>query len=286
MIEINLLNLSKDERGTHEGYVTVHRQGKIFQRKQRLGRKEEKNTMSPNNIKEIQSLEDIGINGNIHDKESFIIKFKNNSQALYKTIKPIGIIGEVNAFKTSKVLGWNIVPETVKGNFGHGMGSCQKWVDGEEVYSQEYNNYGKKLTKKNINDLAKIFAFDIITNNRDRHVGNFLVSNNKIWAIDNEEFGYLDAGKYLMERLDDACNYGNQIGWGILQAIEDNFGNDQKIYKYFRNLVIEKLKEIVDKENKILEIYKPVKNYNIKRKAIEESFDYIKSKIIEFEEKK
>jgi len=41
MIEINLLNLLKDERGIHEGYVTVHRQGKIFQRKQRLGRKEE-----------------------------------------------------------------------------------------------------------------------------------------------------------------------------------------------------------------------------------------------------
>jgi len=40
MIEINLLKLSKDERGTYEGYVTVHRNGKIFQRKQRLGQKE------------------------------------------------------------------------------------------------------------------------------------------------------------------------------------------------------------------------------------------------------
>ena len=40
MIEINLLNLLKNERGTHEGYVTVHRNGKIFQRKQRLGQKE------------------------------------------------------------------------------------------------------------------------------------------------------------------------------------------------------------------------------------------------------
>lgn len=39
-IEINL-PLQKSERGTHEEYVTVHRQGKIFQRKQRVGRKEE-----------------------------------------------------------------------------------------------------------------------------------------------------------------------------------------------------------------------------------------------------
>ena len=42
MIEINLLELTKNERGTHEGYVTVHRQGKVFQRRQRLGRKEDK----------------------------------------------------------------------------------------------------------------------------------------------------------------------------------------------------------------------------------------------------
>jgi len=41
MIEIDLLELIKNERGTHEGYVTVHRQGKVFQRKQRLGRKGE-----------------------------------------------------------------------------------------------------------------------------------------------------------------------------------------------------------------------------------------------------
>lgn len=35
-----LLKIAKSERGTHEEYVTVHRQGKIFQRKQRVGRKE------------------------------------------------------------------------------------------------------------------------------------------------------------------------------------------------------------------------------------------------------
>jgi len=40
-IEIDINPLEKNERGTHEGYVTVHRQGKVFQRKQRLGRKEQ-----------------------------------------------------------------------------------------------------------------------------------------------------------------------------------------------------------------------------------------------------
>ena len=39
MIEINLQKL---DRGTHEGVVTVHRAGKVFQRKQKLGTKDKK----------------------------------------------------------------------------------------------------------------------------------------------------------------------------------------------------------------------------------------------------
>lgn len=281
MIEINLIKL---ERGLRREKVPVHRKSGINYEYRRVGRRV-KNVMSPNNIKEIKSLEDIGISGNLHDKSSFIIKFKDNSQALYKIIDSIEVIGEVNAYKTSKVLGWNIVPETVKDDFGYGEGSCQKWVEGAEAYDPYYG-YGEEITEKNIDDLAKIFAFDVIVNNRDRHEGNFLVNDNKIWAIDNEEFGFSGAGKYLMERLDDACKYENPIGYGILQAIENTFGDDREVYKHFRSLVISKFKEIVNKENEILEIYKPIKDYNIKRKAIEESFDYIKSKIIEFEEKK
>jgi len=49
-----LLKFVKNERGTHEEYVTVRRQGKIFQRKQRVGRKEVNkniNSMSEEEIK-------------------------------------------------------------------------------------------------------------------------------------------------------------------------------------------------------------------------------------------
>ena len=247
--------------------------------------KEEKSAMSPDNVEEIQSLEDIGISGNQHDEESFIVRFKNKSQALYKTIEPIGVAGEVNAFRTSKVLGWNIVPETVKGDFGHGEGSCQKWVEGEEAYDPYYG-YGEKITERNIDDLAKIFSFDVLINNRDRHEGNLLVNDNKIWAIDNEEFGSLGVGKYLMGRLDDACNYGNEMGYGILQVIENNFGDDKETYEHFRSLVMSRLKEAVSKENEILKIYEPVEGYDIRRKAIEESFDYVKGRIAEAEERK
>ena len=44
MIEINLTKL---DRGTHEGMVTVKRGGKVFQRKQKLGRKESESESGP-----------------------------------------------------------------------------------------------------------------------------------------------------------------------------------------------------------------------------------------------
>lgn len=64
MIEVNL-TLLKDERGTHEGYVTVHRKnGLIFQRKQRLGQKS-KIELLPQYIKnEIITLRKLGDSGN------------------------------------------------------------------------------------------------------------------------------------------------------------------------------------------------------------------------------
>jgi len=295
-IEIDIESLTKQEK--HYEYVTVHpKKGRSFKRKQLVGRKEpekkekkseirrKETAMTPDNVENVHSLNDIGVEGNLHDLESFIVEFKDKSQALYKTMEPIDIIGETNAFKVNEVLGWGIVPETVKGDFGHGEGSCQKWVEGEEPYDS-YNDYGEKITEKNIDDLAKIFAFDVIVNNRDRHVGNFLVNKDRIWAIDNEEFGFPDMGEYLMSRLDDACNYGNRGGYGILQSIENSFGDDQKVFKNFRSLVVDRLKEIVDRKNEILEIYEPIEGYKVKREAIEESFDSIKDRILELEEKK
>ena len=294
--EIDINSLQKQEK--YKKRVLVHRKGqKPFYREQLVGRKEpekkgkesgigkKETAMTPDNVVNVQSLNDIGVEGNLHDLESFIVEFKDKSQALYKTIEPIGVIGETNAFKANEVLGWDIVPETVKGDFGHGEGSCQKWVEGEEPYDP-YNDYGEKITEKNIDDLAKIFAFDVIVNNRDRHVGNFLVTEDKIWAIDNEEFGFFDAEDYSMERLDNACRWGNRGGYGILQAIENSFGDDQEVFKNFRNLVMDKLKEIVDKKDEILRIYAPIEGYKVKRKAIEESFDDIANRIRESEGEK
>jgi len=90
MIEINLLNLSKDERGTHEGYVTVHRQGKVFQRKQRLGQKK----VESNKDKYINSLKDVElwINNNPNRKEDInnVINYcKSGYEHINKTMRRI-----------------------------------------------------------------------------------------------------------------------------------------------------------------------------------------------------
>lgn len=72
MIEINLIKLSKGERGTHEGLVTVRRGGKVFQRKQKLGTKDKP-------ITESESFKDIK---DYHNASEFIRKNVNELKKL------------------------------------------------------------------------------------------------------------------------------------------------------------------------------------------------------------
>ena len=83
-IEINL-NLLKDERGTHEGYVTVHRNGKIFQRKQRLGQKEkEKNISDLPNKKLFEGIKKAIEKRKLFDKEYGFQSISKNGIFTYK----------------------------------------------------------------------------------------------------------------------------------------------------------------------------------------------------------
>jgi len=95
MIEINL-NLLKDERGTHEGYVLVHRQGKIFQRRQKLGRKEQEKILKQKNLIEVIDW----LNDHIRSQN--------------------GIYPSKNVIKTIKKYGWTYngkVYRGIQGNF-------------------------------------------------------------------------------------------------------------------------------------------------------------------------
>lgn len=283
------LPIKKSERGTHTGLVRVKREGKVFTRKQRIGRKEKeikKSSLHSDNLQEIKSLEDsgiVGVVGGIHEEETFICKFKDGSSAIHKVMQKGDIIGEVGAYETSKIIGWDIVPETISINYEKGEGSTQKWIpDGKEpICSMDLGN-SIKLEEKHLNDLSKIFIMDMITGNFDRHNGNLIIDkNDHVWAIDNEMIGKLNNAELHIESLKGWAETGESSFAPMITVLNNSFGNDISMYKNFKDHVDKNIKQVIQNEDKIIKYWSQYKDnkYINSGIPIKEGIGYIKRNI-------
>ncbi len=127
MIEIDL---RKFDRGLRTERIRVTRAGKTFYRKQRVGKKSHVE-MTPKNAVSVMPLKNVeGVTSGVNVKKTFMVTFKDGSKGLYKSVSPASTRSEVFTHKISQILNWDIVPETVRGNFGHGQGSVQRWIEG------------------------------------------------------------------------------------------------------------------------------------------------------------
>lgn len=89
---------------------------------------------------------------------------------------------EVAAYVLSELLGWGIVPETVRRiEAPYGPGSVQRLVpeDGESHYFTLLEDDSWRQS------LITIAAFDVVANNADRKSGHVLLAEGRLWAIDN-----------------------------------------------------------------------------------------------------
>jgi hypothetical protein len=87
---------------------------------------------------------------------------------------------EVAAYLVSEQLGWRLVPPTLARDGPLGVGSVQLYVDADpEVTAFELLADGHPA-------LARIAAFDVVTNNADRKAGHCLSGQDgHVWAIDH-----------------------------------------------------------------------------------------------------
>ena len=89
---------------------------------------------------------------------------------------------EIASFLVAQLIGWDIVPPTVKTDGPFGIGSLQLFIpcDFEEHYFHMLED------PKNHVMLQRICLFDFVANSTDRKGGHCLrESNGKIWGIDN-----------------------------------------------------------------------------------------------------
>jgi len=271
--EVGVIN--KSEKGTHIGIVTVHGKTKTFKRKQRVGKKvvvkkpeivEEKSSLDKDNLVEIKSFEDSGMNivPGVHEEETYICKFKDGSAAIHKTMDQGSIIGEVGTYEISKIIGWNVIPETIQIDYGKGKGSSQKWIPDSEESQGDFDN-GIILSDKHLDDLSKIFILDAINGNFDRHPGNIVIDkNDRVWAIDNECIGKKANAELHLESLESYAKNGEGLPTPIFGVLENSFGNDPKMYQKFKDSVNKNLPIVIHKSDEIMKYWNQYKNDDIK----------------------
>ena len=243
-------------------------------------------------IKEILTFEEAGMEGGIHNDNSFIIRHYDGSQSIYKVMNRINVFGEKVSYKFSKMFGWDNIPVTHAGDYGRGYGSVQKWIpDGDEPYAG-YDSFGTKLTDKHINDLSKIYLMDMLMGNHDRHEGNVVIKGDRAFMIDNEDFGHIHATQEQMDSLDSGIkgerdkfrNLNVMLNW-----IEEN--DVPNIHKKLKAAVINNMYDILRNGSQIKKYidslnYKEMKIplYNIREiqnisKNLDEMKEYYKKTI-------
>jgi uncharacterized repeat protein (TIGR03843 family) len=90
---------------------------------------------------------------------------------------------EIGAYELSKMLGWDLVPETIdRPDAPFGEGSLQQFVDAD--FSQHH--FTLIEDERHHERLRTICAFDVVANNADRKSGHCILGDDgTIWAIDN-----------------------------------------------------------------------------------------------------
>lgn len=261
MIEINLNVLQKSE--TRMEWRTVTRGGKQFRQRFRVGQDESKTgfdeffrsdtTICGNtkaDIKKIMTLQEAGIEGGCHDKASFIIVYNDDSKAMYKVIEPIEIFGEKATRDISQIIGWDVVPEVIAGDFGKGIGSVQQWISGEQPYDDYYES-GVLVTEKHIPDLSKMFVLDMLMGDVDRHTENVIIKGDRAYMIDNEDTGAKFSVTKSMKGLDEriAATHERRDCNSMLSWVEES--EDPEILEKLQAGVMSIMTDVFEKSDDI-----------------------------------
>jgi len=87
---------------------------------------------------------------------------------------------EYAAYLASQAIGWDFIPPTVIRDGPHGVGSMQLYIESEPPRSM------RELQDPSDLELARVAAFDFVTNNADRKAGHVLRDGaGKLWGIDH-----------------------------------------------------------------------------------------------------
>ncbi len=144
--------------------------------------------------------------------DSKLIAYEDDGKGVWKEMgEAYGHNGnsEVAAYKLANLLGMDNVPETVYADVGDEKGTSQLFIEdakvGHEIWEEADQELKAQLAKQELegfdpnprdvkqrvladikeSDRADVVALDLVIGNVDRHDGNWVVSEGKLWAIDH-----------------------------------------------------------------------------------------------------
>jgi uncharacterized repeat protein (TIGR03843 family) len=89
---------------------------------------------------------------------------------------------EIAAWELSEALGWGLVPRTIRRDGPFGEGALQRFIEAD--FEQHY--FTLREDDAHHEQLRRICAFDLVTNNADRKSGHcLLAADGTIYGIDN-----------------------------------------------------------------------------------------------------
>jgi len=89
---------------------------------------------------------------------------------------------EIAAWELSEALGWGLVPRTIRRDGPFGEGSLQRFIEAD--FDQHY--FTLREDEAHHDQLRRICAFDLVSNNADRKSGHLLLAPDAtIYGIDN-----------------------------------------------------------------------------------------------------
>lgn len=114
--------------------------------------------------------------------DSSFIELKDDGKGVFKTEY---YQNERAAYLIDRFLGFNLTPPTAIRTLDGEIGSMQEFIPDAQTFHELEEDFRTSFEEEHRADFMKMWLFDIIINNFDRHSGNFLVQGNTLYAIDH-----------------------------------------------------------------------------------------------------
>ena len=137
---------------------------------------------------------------------SSFVELKDDGKGVFKTAF---YENERSAYLIDRFLGINLTPPTAVRMLDGEIGSMQEFIPDAKSWSEfqeeayaigDYGPLPKSLSKKRRSDLMKMWVFDLIIGNFDRHSGNFLIQGDTLYAIDHGH-SIKHNGSFFLEKM-------------------------------------------------------------------------------------